>query len=82
MTFARLGINPGEILTYNRVAGIQCIVHDEKSVEYEGEVTSLFALTMRLLREKEGLEWPSVRGQAYWSYNGATLTDLYEAAVG
>ena len=68
-----MGIVEGSILTYNADPSIMVKVVSDKRVEYQGEETSLTAITKTLLNSKWGVQ-PTPR----WSYNGKNLQDIYD----
>jgi len=74
MTFEKLGIPIGSTLNFIKDNDITVtVVNDKNKVSYNGEETTLSALSTKLLDVKMG-----VRGTAYWLYNGKLLSDRYE----
>lgn len=73
LNFTLMGIVEGSILTYNADPSIMVKVVSDKRVEYQGEETSLTAITKTLLNSKWGVQ-PTPR----WSYNGKNLQDIYD----
>jgi hypothetical protein len=49
-------------------------VTSDKKVEFEGEVTSLTASALTLVR-RMGYTWTKIAGPAYWEYEGETLAE-------
>ena len=69
--FYDLGIKQGEIFEYIHNPDIKVKVLDNRTVEYNGQPTSLSALAQKLLNRKA-----RVQGTLHFSYNGEILTDL------
>ncbi len=80
-TFSKCNIPIGATITFvnqgNPNSGKQCIVVDDKSVEYNGRKLSLSALATELTENKWG-----VAGPRYFKYNGEWLNDLRAKAEG
>ena len=80
-TFSKCNIPIGATLTYfnrgNSNSGTQCVVVDDKTVEYQGRRLSLSALA----KELTGGKW-SVAGPRYFKYNGEWLNALRAKAEG
>lgn len=70
--FIEMGLPIGSRLEFNSGDAF-CTVLDGRRVEFEGESLFLSTLTRKLLGH-EG----SIRGIAYWRFNGRELTDIYE----
>lgn len=79
--FSKCKIPTGSIITFvsqgSMNSGAQCVVVDDKNVEYQGRTLSLSALATELL----GSKW-SVAGPRYFKYNGEWLTDIRAKAEG
>lgn len=75
LNFRHLGIEPGSILTYNADNSVTVTVVSEKKVEYQGEETSLTAVTKTLLNSKYSVQ-PTPR----WSFEGRNLQEIYDEA--
>ena len=73
--FNMVNIKPGEKITFVNIAspnnGIECIVANDKQVEYNGEKWSLSALATMLSNSK----W-SVAGPRYFKYKGEWLNTI------
>lgn len=73
--FNMVNIKPGEKIIFTNSAsindGVECVVLDEKQVEYNGEKWSLSALAKILSNSK----WP-VAGPRYFKYKGEWLSKL------
>ena len=65
----------GEELEYVRDNSIIARVIDDTSIEVEGNLTSLSQAALELLH-REGIEWKTVAGPRYWTFNGVTLAEL------
>ena len=70
--FVEMGLPIGSRLEFSRGDNF-CTVLDGRHVECDGERWMLSTLTRKLLGH-EG----SIRGIAYWRFNGRELTDIYE----
>ena len=75
--FFDMGIPLESRLEYNGKDDHSCIVAGKRHVKYEGEMFTLTSLTTKLLGH-EG----TLRGPAYWRFNGRNLTDIYEETYG
>ena len=73
--FSKCNIPVGSEITFvsqgNTNSGAQCVVVDDKNVEYQGRTLSLSALATELLGSKWG-----VAGPRYFKYNGEWLNDI------
>lgn len=79
--FSLVDVPQGSVLTFTHDDHVECVVKGDKTVLFEGEELSLSAAAMKALN-KLGYKWSSVRGPAYWTYEGETLSDRrdrYEA---
>lgn len=76
--FHEFGIDNGEILVFydakNKVLRpeITAIVAGERSIQYDGKLTSMSAVAGDIMGLKN-----SPRGTAYWTYKGKLLVDYY-----
>ena len=73
--FSMIGLKPGETLEYVRDNSITAKIVDDRSIEIDGNITSLSLSALELLH-KEGLDWKTVQGPRYWMHNGVTLSEL------
>ncbi len=73
LNFKEMGIPEGAMLIYVKGPSVQVTIAGEKKVFYNGEITSLTAVTRRLL----GLDY-SVQPIKYWEYEGKNLRDIYD----
>ncbi len=80
-TFSKCKIPVGATITFvsqgNANSGVQCVVVDDKNVQYQGRTLSLSALATELLGSKWG-----VAGPRYFKYNGEWLNDIRAKAEG
>lgn len=74
-TFARLGLEPGTVLTFTKDPDITCTVYGPTKVLFEGQELSLSAAAMIVIR-RMGYNWTSVAGFDYWAHDGIRLCDL------
>ena len=72
--FSMVDIPPGSTLTFSRDRNIICTVHDNKSVTFEGEITSLSAAALKALH-RLGYNWTQVQGPQYWQFEDETLEE-------
>lgn len=68
--FKMVEIPPGSELIFVNDENIKAKVLDNRSVEYNGEITSLSSAAQKAL----GVEWPA-QGPIYWMYQGETLDE-------
>ena len=73
--FSSVGIPPGETLHFVRDENVTVTVVDDRSVEFEGEVTSLSQSSATLLNRDYGWNASSVQGPRYWVYENETLSE-------
>lgn len=80
-TFKKCNIPVGSVITYtnrgNSNSGTECVVVDDRNVEYNGKKMSLSALASLLTGSKWG-----VAGPRYFKYNGEWLNDIRAKAEG
>lgn len=72
--FGMVQIPPGSILTFSRDENVTCQVVDNRSVEFEGAVTSLSAAARTLL-QRAGGKLTAAQGSLYWEYEGEILEE-------
>jgi hypothetical protein len=75
MNFHELGIPNGSILI-SKDGSQQAIVIEEKKVRFADEIISLTEATRRLLGLAEGTP---IQPSPYWTFNGETVKEIYEA---
>ena len=73
--FAKVGINPGTILTFLKDENRTCRVIDHKMIEFMGTTTSLSMAALFIVKEM-GYTWTTISGPAYWQFEGETLVEL------
>ena len=73
LNFKEMGIPEGAILSFMNNQDVKVSVIAEKKVSYNGETTSLTAITKQLL----GLDY-AVQPIKYWLYEGKNLRDIYD----
>ena len=74
MNFIEMGIEIGEILTFERDQ-IECSIYSPNRVKYLDDIYSLTGLTKKLLGE-DGTRRRR-RGTKWWFYKGKNLVDIY-----
>lgn len=79
ITFERLGLAVGTVLTFSKEPMITCSVAGPKAVLFRGEVMSHSAAALIVIHEM-GYDWPRVSGSQYWTYEGVKLSALSGAA--
>ena len=75
--FGILGIEVGEILTFDKDKTITCEVAEDNKIHYKGKITSLSGAALEILHEM-GKKWPRVSGATQWCHKGKKLTVLYQ----
>lgn len=73
--FSMVDLEPGAVLTFAKDPAATCKVHDDRNVEFEGEVVSLTVAAQRVL-ERLGYQWQAVQGPLYWLHAGRSLSEL------
>ena len=68
LRFNELCIQPGAVLAFKNDPTKTCRVVDDRKVEYNGEITSLSALALMLLREGGKNPACAVNGNLYFTY--------------
>lgn len=76
-SFNKISIPEGSELTFIKDDKIKCKVKNDSDVEYNGEVMSLSAASLKALKSL-GYNWKSARGSDHWKYNGVSITVLIE----
>lgn len=72
---AKLGIHPGEKLTFSRDPSITCEVAPGNKVIYQGSTMSSSAAAVLALQSL-GNSSTSVSGPDYWMFNNKTISDI------
>lgn len=70
--FEMVNIPDGAELQFIRDENVTCKVVGTRTVEFDGEITSLSAAAATALSNM-GLNWKSVQGPMYWMYEGESL---------
>lgn len=70
--FSFVKIPPRSVLTFSLDPSIICIVHDDRKVEFKGEVVSLSDAAMQVLKSMD-LNWKAVSGPGIWMFEGESL---------
>ena len=68
--FKMVDIPVGAELTFSRDENVKAKVIDNRSIEFNGESTSLSGAAQKILN----VEWP-IQGTIYWMYDGETLDE-------
>jgi hypothetical protein len=75
----KLGIKPGDILTFREDPSVTVKVLGPRTVEYQGRESSLSEAGLRahnrLAQEGRGRRWKTLQGPRYWMFEGKTLDD-------
>ena len=79
LTFDRLGLPPGTILTASKSAELTCEVASATKVMFEGKLMSPSGAALKALHQL-GYPWPAVSGYDFWTYDGVKLTALPTSA--
>lgn len=75
-TFSMVNLEKGAEITFLRDKTLKATVAGEKTVDFEEERdVPFYQVTLRILRDRLGKEWSSVRPSDLWEYEGKTLTD-------
>lgn len=70
--FRMVDIPVGSTLTFSKDATFTSTVVDHRRVEFEGEVTSLSASALAIVK-RLGYGWTNIAGPTYWEFEGETL---------
>lgn len=71
--FSMVGLSEGDVVTFADDSSKTAVITDDSHVEYCGEIFSLTALAMKLLKSSY-----SVQGPFYFMYDGERLSELRE----
>ena len=74
-TFSSVNIPIGSVLHFVRDEDITVSVVDDKSVDFEGEITSLSQSSIKILVRDFGWKSTQVTGPRYWVYENETLSE-------
>jgi|TARA_Y100000310_G_scaffold327443_1_gene393806 hypothetical protein len=72
--FKMVDIPHGTELNFTKDHSITCVVVGNRKVEFEGEVTSLSAAALTVVR-RMGYNWNQIAGPQYWEYDSETLSE-------
>lgn len=75
LTFDRLGLPVGTVLTFTKDPEITCNVAGSREVEFRGQVMRLSSAALIAVKEL-GYNWTTVRGSDYWALDGVKLSAL------
>lgn len=73
LNFVEMKIKPGSTLVYVKDNSVTCEVCTERKVKYNDEVTSLTAITKKLLNTVH-----APQPTPHWMYEGRNLQDIYD----
>ena len=77
--FEKIGIKPGEQISFLHDSDIKATVRDSRRVEFEGKLYKVSPLAVKLLRERGVKVAYSVDGPNYWTYDGESLRTRWNA---
>jgi hypothetical protein len=75
LTFERLGLPVGTVLTHLKDPTITCEVVGPSKVVFQGKTTSPSAAALTALHEL-GYDWPTVSGFDFWTHEGVKLSAM------
>jgi hypothetical protein len=75
MTFERLGLPIGTVLTFTKDPEVTCTIIGTREVEFRGQIMRLSAAALIAVREM-GYNWSTVRGSDYWAFEGVRLSAM------
>lgn len=73
--FSQVNIPVGSTLHFVRDESITAVVVDDKTIEFEGKLTSLSQSALTVLARNYGKTWTTVRGPDYWVFDGQSLSE-------
>ena len=79
--FSMIDLKPGMKISLLGHKDVECVIVDDKRVEYKGEIYSLSSLAVKLLKEYDNKDWSAAQGPAYFCYKGKTLRDIRNSMV-
>ena len=77
----RIGLQPGDTITFARDETITAIVSTDTEVVYEGTVQSLSSAALAAIR-KCGYDWKTIPGPIFWLFEGRPLKEIESSVVG
>lgn len=73
--FSMIGLIPGTVLHWRRNPEITCTVHDDKNVNFEGNITSL-SDAANIVNQRDGRKCTAMPGTDWWMYEEQTLAAI------
>lgn len=73
LNFYEMGLQKGDVLRYAHDESVTCSVESEKKIVFNGEVTSLTAVTTSLKHSKY-----QIQPTPHWYFKERLLTDIYD----
>jgi len=74
-SMARIGLKPGDVLTFARGTGISAEVASDTEVLFKGELLSLSAAGLKAITEC-GYKWTTIAGPIFWLFDGEPLKEI------
>ena len=74
VNYFEMGLEVGDVFTYELDQNITCTVKNQRKVEYEGEEYYLTGLTKKLMNTDR-----AIRGSKYWYHKGVNIVEIYNA---
>jgi hypothetical protein len=74
LNFYEMGIQKGDVLLWKENPSISVVIDSERKVIYNGEETSISALSARL----KGYNTKHIAPGKYWTFKDRTLDDIYD----
>jgi len=74
-SMARIGLKPGDVLTFARGTNLTAEVASDTEVLFQGDLCSLTGAALKAIREC-GYHWNHIAGPVFWLYNGEPLKDI------
>ena len=74
VNYFEMGLEIGDVFTYELDQNITCSVKNQRKVEYQGEDYYLSGLTQKLMNTDS-----RIRGSKYWYHKGRNLVEIYNA---
>lgn len=74
LNFFEMGMQKGDVLVWKEDPSISVVIETERKVIYEGEGTSISALSAKL----KGYNVKHIAPGQYWLYNDRLLSDIYD----
>lgn len=69
-----MGLNKGDKLVWKDDSEISVVIVSDRKINYQGEETSLSALSAQL----KGYKSKHIAPCSYWLYKGKLLSDIYD----